>query len=111
MESGNPPWNFGAIRKLPKVTGPWKVNVKQAGRYRFTLRQYPAPADKDLIKVIKAKISIAGIEKEIPVEKGAKSAIIELDLPTGPTDLITYLYYSNIDQPSGAYFTDVELLD
>lgn len=37
LEKGNPPWNFGAIRKLPRVTAPWMVEVKQAGRYVFTL--------------------------------------------------------------------------
>ena len=46
MPTGNPPWNFGGIRRLPRVTGPWNVNVTQAGRYRLTLRQWPAEANK-----------------------------------------------------------------
>ena len=46
LPKGNPPWNFGSINKLPRVTGPWHVDVKQAGRYRLTLRQFPKEADK-----------------------------------------------------------------
>jgi len=109
MESGNPPWNFGAIKKLPKVTGPWKLNVKQAGTYRFTLRQYPEPARKPLVAV-KAKITIAGKEKEVPVEHGSQAAVIELEIPAGETDLITYLYDKK-GKVGGAYFTEVELLE
>ncbi len=37
LASGNPPWNFGEIGKLPRVTGSWMVNIKKAGRYRLTL--------------------------------------------------------------------------
>ncbi|MEM9017800.1 MAG: arylsulfatase, partial [Verrucomicrobiota bacterium] len=41
LPNGNPPWNFGSISRLPRVTGPWKVNVEKAGLYRLTLRQFP----------------------------------------------------------------------
>ncbi|BDS05893.1 N-acetylgalactosamine-6-sulfatase [Oceaniferula spumae] len=108
MKSGNPPWNFGAIRKLPKVTGPWLVNVKQAGRYRLTLRQWPAEANKPVVAV-RAKVEIAGMSKESKVEPRSSGVVFEIDLPAGPTELITYLYDQK-DRAGGAYFTDVELL-
>ena len=108
MPSGNPPWNFKSINKLPKITGPWMVNVKQAGRYRITLRQYPKVADKPLIAE-KAKIKIAGKTAELPVKKDSKSVVFEIELPAGPTELITWLYDKN-GKAGGAYFTEVELL-
>ncbi|MDF7824773.1 arylsulfatase [Pontiellaceae bacterium B12227] len=108
MKSGNPPWNFNAIRKLPKVTGPWLVNVKQAGRYRFTLRQWPEAANKPVVAV-RAKVEVAGQEKEVPVPANSKGVVIELHLPAGPTELVTYLYDKK-GNVGGAYFTEVELL-
>ena len=108
MPTGNPPWNFGSITKLPKVTGPWMVQVKQAGRYRITLRQFPRVADKPVV-TSRAKIVIAGLTMEQPVEAGSKSVVFEMDLPSGPTELVTYLF-DNHGKAGGAYFTEVELL-
>ncbi|TWU47023.1 alpha-L-fucosidase [Rubripirellula reticaptiva] len=108
MQSGNPPWNFGSISKLPKTTGPWMVNVKTAGRYRLTLRQLPKEANA-VLKAVRAKVVIAGHETSVEVESGSKAAVIELDLPAGPTELLTYLYDEN-DKFGGAYFTEVERL-
>ena len=106
MESGNPPWNFGAIEKLPRVTGPWMVDVKQAGRYRLTLRQFPKEADKPLVAV-RAKVRIAGREAEQAVEAGSNSAVFEMELPAGKTELWTWLYDEK-GMAGGAYFTEVE---
>ncbi|WP_084427432.1 arylsulfatase [Roseimaritima ulvae] len=108
MPRGNPPWNFNSIRKLPKVTGPWKVNVFQAGRYRLTLRQWPVEADKPVV-AIRAKIQIAGQTAEQFVEAGTKGVVFELDLPAGKTELLTYLYDAS-GKAGGAYFVDVEAL-
>ncbi len=108
METGNPPWNFVSISKLPRVTGPWMVDVKKAGKYRITLRQFPEEADK-VVEAVHAKVQIAGQEAERPVTSGSKGVIFEMELPAGPTELVTYLYDSE-GNPGGAYFTDVEVL-
>lgn len=108
LPSGNPPWNFGSIKRLPEVTGPWMVNVKKAGLYRFTLRQFPKEADK-VVEAVRAKIQIAGNDKEMIVEPGSKEVVFELELPVGKTELITYLYTSE-GKMGGAYFTEVEAL-
>jgi len=108
MESGNPPWNFGAIRKLPRVTGPWNVNVKRAGRYRLTLHQWPAAANKSVIAV-RARVQIAGQEKVCPVKPGSQGVVFEMDLPAGSTQLWTHLY-DDKGIAGGAYFTEVERL-
>ena len=84
------------------------LNVKKAGTYRFTLRQYPLLADKPVIAT-RAKIEIAGLSKECKVEAGSKGVVIELDLPAGETKLLTYLYDEK-GEAGGAYFTEVEAL-
>jgi arylsulfatase A-like enzyme len=109
MPTGNPPWNFNSINRLPRVTGPWKVNVKSAGRYRITLRQFPVEANKP-VKGTRAKIQIAGQVEEAPVMNGAKSVVFELDLQAGKSELLTYLHDKQ-GEAGGAYFTEVEALD
>ena len=108
LPKGNPPWHFGAIKKLPRVTGPWIVNVTQPGRYRFTLRQWPKVAAKSVIAV-RAKIEISGKSQEGPVVSSCESVVIELDLPAGRSELKTYLY-DEAGKAGGAYFTEVEWL-
>lgn len=109
MPTGNPPWNFGAINRLPKVTGPWMLHVHHAGRYRITLRQFPKEADKPVVAE-RAKIEIAGQTVEKPVKAGSKGVVFEIYLPVGPTQLVTYLYAKN-GKAGGAYFTEAEFLD
>lgn len=107
-ETGNPPWNFSSIKKIPKVTHPWLVNILEAGKYRFTLRQWPKEADKPIVG-IKAKIKIAGVEKEALIKDGSKEIDFTLSLPSGITELWTYIYNQQ-GQVGGAYFTEVEKL-
>lgn len=108
METGNPPWNQGAISRLPQVTGPWMINVKKAGTYRFTLRQKPQEAETPL-KAVRAKIEIAGMVKETDVPTGADFVTFTIDLPAGHTELVTY-FYNKEGSFGGAYYTEVEAL-
>ncbi|MDF1745673.1 MAG: arylsulfatase [Gimesia sp.] len=108
MPRGNPPWNFTTIKKLPKVTGPWMLEVKKAGRYRITLRQYPKEANKPVVAV-KAKVEIAGQMLEQPVKPGTKGVVFETNLHAGPVELVTRLFDKK-GKAGGAYFTEVEAL-
>jgi arylsulfatase A-like enzyme len=108
MPTKNPPWNFVQIKKLPRVTGPWNVDVKKAGRYKITLRQFPVETDKPVVAV-RAKLKISGQEKESAVEAGSKGVVFEMDLPAGKTKLLTWLYNEK-GKAGGAYFTEVEAL-
>ena len=109
MKSGYPPYAFSQIAKLPRVTAPWLVNVKQAGRYRLTLRQWPEAAGKPVVAV-RAKVKLSGQEKECMVEPGSKGVVIDLDLPAGPSELWTYLYDAS-GKAGGAYFTEVQWIE
>lgn len=109
LPKGNPPWNFNSIKKLPRTTGPWMVEVKSAGRYRITLRQYPAEANKPVVAT-QAKLEIAGLSLKQPVEPLTHGVVFETNLPAGPTELVTYLYDTK-GRAGGAYFTEVELIE
>ncbi|CAA6677741.1 MULTISPECIES: arylsulfatase [unclassified Lentimonas] len=108
MQGTNPPWSQGAISRRPKVTGPWMVDVKKAGTYQFTLRQRPEEAP-EAIQAVRAKIEIAGQNKEVEIPKGANSVVFTLDLPVGEAELITY-FYDKKGNAGGAYYTEVEAL-
>ena len=107
-DTGNPPWNFGAIKKLPKVTHPWLIRVTHPGKYRITLRQWPKEAKKEIVGV-RAKIKIGGINKETSIRKGSYGVDFELNLPVGTTELWTYIYNQK-EEVGGAYFTEVNKL-
>lgn len=108
QETGNPPWNFGSIKRLPRVTKPWMVNVKTAGKYKITLRQLPKEADKIIVGKT-AKLTIAGQTLESPIEANSKGVVFELTLPEGETELLTYIYDEK-GKAGGAYFTEVEIV-
>ena len=105
-DKGYPPYSFNTIAKLPRVTAPWLVNVKRAGRYRITLRQWPEAANKPVVAT-RAKVTISGQEKEQVIEPGSTGVVIDFDLPAGPSELWTYLY-DEAGKAGGAYFTEVE---
>lgn len=108
METGNPPWNFGQIKRLPKVSGPWFVDVKQAGSYKLTLRQWPLESGKP-IKAKRAVLKISGLEKSSAIKPGSLGVEFNVDLPAGPTKLLTYLHTKD-GKVGGAYFVDIEWL-
>jgi hypothetical protein len=43
------------------------------------------------------------------VKPGSKGVVFEIDLPAGPTKLLTFLY-DEAGKSGGAYFTEVEAL-
>ena len=90
------------------MTHPWLVNVLEAGKYRFTLRQWSKEANEEIIGV-KARIKIAGIRKEALIKDGSKEIDFTLTLPAGITELWTYLYNRG-GQVGGGYFTEVHKL-
>ena len=90
------------------MTGPWNVHVREAGRYRLTLRQWPAVARRP-VRAVRAKVKIAGQEMESAVEQGTEGVVFELDLPAGKTQLQTWLFDEK-GNAGGAYFTEIELL-
>ena len=108
MPTGNPPWNFGSIRKLPDVSGPWMVHVQQSGRYLLTLRQLPEEADYIMVAE-RARLQIAGQVFERDIPPGSKAVTFDVHLPKGETKLQTWLY-TREGQAGGAYFAEAKWL-
>ena len=100
---------MGAINQLVRQTGPWHVDVKKAGRYRISLRQFPPEANRKVVDV-RAKVRIAGQEMESEIKPGLDAVDFEMDLPAGKTKLETWIYDKK-EEAGGAYFTEAELLD
>jgi hypothetical protein len=108
MPQGNPPWNFGEIRRLPKVTGPWMIYVEKSGKYKVTLCQWPLEAAKPIVAET-ARVKVAGVEEDAPVNEGAISVSFEMELPAGNTTVETFLA-TREGQIGGAYFTYIEYM-
>ncbi|MDA7937704.1 arylsulfatase [Pirellulales bacterium] len=106
---GNPPWNFSMINRRTPIIGPWHIMIKQDGRYRITLRQQPEQVTKPLFAK-RASLTIADTTYEADVPDGSSYVHFTVDLPAGKTELITRFWNPN-EPESGAYFTDVKLLE
>ena len=105
---GNPPWNFNSIKKIPKVTHPWLIEVKRSGEFRITLRQWPKEAEKPIV-ASRAVLKVAGRQRECAIKPGISGVAFEITLPVGITELWTYLL-TEAGEVGGAYFTEVEAL-
>ncbi len=82
------PWNQGHVRRAPAVNGTWNIQVTQAGRYEFELFQRDRPANHP-IEASEATLRVGDAEASAPVEEGASSVRLMLDLPAGKTTLHT----------------------
>ena len=88
------------------LNGFWAVEVKKAGRYRVTLRRFPAD-EPAAIGANSARLRIGDIEKTVALDPDDIIAEFELDLPTGPALLQTWLTDAKTGRERGAYFVEV----
>ncbi|QDT69117.1 Arylsulfatase precursor [Planctomycetes bacterium MalM25] len=133
LTDGKPsPWNQATVRAGQQTLGDWAVRVEHAGRYRITLRRWPAEADKPLtaglpagaavpglkafretpgkaLAIRSAGVRIAGYEAEQPVEPDAGAVAFEADLPAGSTRLMGYFELAGGGRV-GSYYAEVERL-
>ena len=80
------PWNQGHVSRAPAVNGTWTIQVTQAGTYEFELYQRDKPANFP-IEANTATLRIGESEETVPVESGASSASIKMELPAGKTTM------------------------
>ena len=62
------------------------------------------------MRSVHARVEIAGLTREKKIEATAKSAGFELELPAGPTMLLTTLRRQD-GKEHGAYFASIEPVD
>ncbi len=109
---GQSPWHQ---LHMPKFSGngTWPVEVARAGRYRFELRYHPREAPRAL-GAAAASIKVGEQSAKTALEKGAESAVFELDLKEGRYDLDTALTPdegSRHENPWGALFVYVRRVE
>ncbi len=108
-EDKGTPWHQNHVRNGYLSNGPWAVDVAAAGRYRVTLRRWPA-VEARAMGCVEASIEVAGVRATKPVAGDDRSASFEVTLPAGPTMLLTKLRRADGEE-HGAYFAEVERLD
>lgn len=118
-------WNQRGIREAPAANGFWAVDVRRSGLYRIELRRWPKEADlpmeagyKDAepnretaagkaVPLVKARLKIGDVEREVAVQPGEKAAVFEVRLRRGPAEMWTWLTGGGGEE-RGAYFAYVE---
>ncbi|MEM7478526.1 MAG: sulfatase-like hydrolase/transferase, partial [Planctomycetota bacterium] len=109
MPVGGPPWSHSHVVRRQLKNGPWWLDVKQAGRYRFELSRWPIYLNQS-IESVAAGIRIEANEAQVKIENDSQTtAEFELELEAGPTELSTWLETKQ-GQRHGAYFCRVTYL-
>ncbi len=98
--------------------GHWNVEVKQPGRYTITLRRWPFDSETTLdgnveppgnaLPIRSARLTIAGLDKQIPCAPGAGEAELEVELPAGRTQLHAWFEDASGTSLCGAFYARVE---
>ena len=111
MRDGSPPWARGHVVKRMIANGPWWLDVAKAGNYRISLSRWPAYTNRP-IESKAASIEIAGqtLTKVIEQPDQTVTADFQVELPAGPTELMTSLTTAD-GTPHGAYFATVERIE
>ncbi|QEG24884.1 arylsulfatase [Mariniblastus fucicola] len=108
VTEGEVPWNQGKIKRDLSSNGFWAVDVRQAGKYKITLRARPAGVDYEF-KAGKAKVKVGDLETETDIMDKSDSISLSMKLPVGPTLVQTWI--SEGKKNRGAYYVEVKRLD
>ena len=131
---GDVAWHQTHIAQARKSTGTWAVEIARPGRYRFSLRRWPAERDlaidgtippeeartliyapedarSEAIRPALARLSLFDEERSESLKSGDKTAEFILAIcSTGPT-LLHASFIDEEGETQGAYYVDVERLD
>ncbi len=127
LERGRIAWDQTHVVAGTESDGSWLVEVARGGRYRFDVRRWPSESglalgdtprgnrDAQRLEATHALIRIAGTTSTVAIDSAAESAVFDLDLEAGVTDLWAgfeaagrgpsaayYLYATRLDDDSGS---------
>jgi hypothetical protein len=108
-EQAQIPWAQSMVRQASRGNGFWAVEVEQAGRYEFILRQQP-PEGRFPMDAVQVRLKLGDVEATQPVPAGATSVTLEATLPAGKGRLQTWLI-DKAGQSRGAFFVYARHLD
>lgn len=106
--AGNVPWNQNHIKSGLFANGPWMISVTRGGRYRVSLRRWPAEKPGP-IEAVKAKLQVGEIVVEKEIDPAKHVIEFELELPAGKAELQSWLT-NKAGKTRGAYYAEVERL-
>ncbi|PHN02756.1 arylsulfatase [Flavilitoribacter nigricans] len=128
-----PPWNQRMIRQgNPMVPAEFNVRFVAAGKYKFSLRRWPAESglalnagvndaipstpftdgriEGEAMQITRAFLKIGEKEYTTDLEQNAGAAVIEAEVPLGKTELLAYFGLEDGTQ-SNAFYVYVEKMD
>lgn len=130
VDKGPVPWNQQHIRAGKGGIGHWALKVETPGKYRITLRRWPASVDRaisaslekgspvqgltalretsgKILDVKTAGITIGKFRATKPVKPNDKSVSFEVKLKKGEVDLVGY-FILNDDTKIGSFYAYVD---
>lgn len=125
-----PPWNQQMIRAgKPMMPAPFSVEFAESGTYKFSLRRWPEESGLDLgvpvrdgvgataytdkiidgnaMRFTSAHLKVGDQMIETRVNNDTGSAILEMTVEEGPTELLAYFTMEN-QEKSNAFYVYVE---
>lgn len=131
---GDVAWHQTHITLAKESTGIWTVEIERPGRYRFSLRRWPAERDLAIdgtippeeamtliyaseddrpvaIRPVEARLSLFDEERSGSIESGDKTAEFTLDIRRTGTTFLNAAFIDEEGELQGAYYVDVERLD
>ena len=122
LERGRIAWDQTHVIAGVESDGSWLVEVARPGRYRFDVRRWPTESglalgdtplgseDARRLEATHTLIRIGGSKSAVAIDSNAESAVFELDLEAGLTDLWAGFEEPG-REPSAAYYLYVTRLD
>ena len=108
-EDKGTPWHQNHVRNGYVSNGPWAVDVAVPGRYRVTLRRWPAAEDRAM-GCVRASLKLGAMRVQKVLKAADREATFEVELPAGPALLLTTLRRED-GKEHGAYFAEVARID
>ncbi len=131
---GDVAWHQTHITQAKESTGTWAVEIARPGRYRFSLRRWPAERDlaidglippeeartliyapedarSEAIRPALARLLLFDEERSEPLESGDKTAEFSLAIRRTGTTVLNASFIDENGDIQGAYYVDVERLD
>ncbi len=131
---GDVAWHQTHITQAKESTGTWAVEIARPGRYRFSLRRWPAERDlaidgvippdeartliyapedarSEAIRPVEARLSLFDEERIEPLESGDKTAEFTLAICSTGTTVLNASFIDEEGDIQGAYYVDAERLD
>jgi arylsulfatase A-like enzyme len=107
-------WQQTAVHRGFEGNGYWTLRVARPGKYRITLRRWPAEVDAPITAAVDgrgaisadtARLRVGTFDARQPVDETTRAVVFDVELPRGSTRLQTWLTADGATR--GAYYVAV----